>query len=402
VTEAVKLRIADCGLRIYGTHFGDSIRNPKSEIRNSRPPHWFDLQLFAAEDEGRTEEATSKRISKARGEGQVAKSQELSQVIGLYVGTLILMLILPRIVGYEMNHMRYILENLSTLNLSRASLQMHFVQIGIHLIAVIWPLALAEIVVSVGTSMAQVGWLFTWQPLQPKWNKIFPDPKKLIDRLLIGKTMAFNLAKSVVKIGVIGWIAWTVLSKHMGAIMGTWGMQPFQSTEFFIAIAYEMVWKICLFLAVVAAADYLFNRHQWQDSLKMKKEEVKDEARQSEGDPMVKQAQRKRMMQMARRRMMKEIPTADVVITNPTHFAVAIKYDQATMTAPRVIAKGEGFIALKIRQIAEQHGIPCVENKPLAQALYKGVEIGSEVPPQFYQAIAEVLAHVYRIRKKAS
>ena len=180
-----------------------------------------------------------------------------------------------------------------------------------------------------------------------------------------------------------------------------WQMQPYVILNLIVSISWELIWKICLFLLLIASADYGFNRYQWKDSLKMKKEEVKDEAKQAEGDPIIKRAQRQKMIQVARRRMMREIPTADVVITNPTHYAIALKYDQSVMTAPRCIGKGEGFIALKIRQIAEEHGVPIVENKPLAQALFRGVEIGEEVPPQFYSAVAEVLAYVYRTNKHA-
>ncbi|MEK8022573.1 MAG: flagellar biosynthesis protein FlhB [Candidatus Hydrogenedentota bacterium] len=363
---------------------------------------WFDLQLFASEDEGRTEDPTGKRISKAHGEGQFARSPEIGQVLGLVVGAIVIMIILPRFVGYQVRHLKYFLGNLSTLELSQESLIIHFYEIMIHFAAVLWPIALAEIIVTTGASLAQTGFHFSWTPLQPKWNKIFPNPSKLIDRLVIGKTMLFNLVKSTAKVAFIGWIAYGVISDYLPQLLTTWSMQPYPIIRLIVEVSFELVKRICFFLAVIAAADYAFNHWQWKDSLKMKKEEVKDESKQSEGDPQVKQAQRKRMMMMARRRMMREIPTADVVITNPTHYSVAVKYDQSMMVAPRVIAKGEGFIALKIRQIAQEHGIPLYENKPLAQALYKGVEIGDEVPPQFYQAIAEVLAYVYRQKKKTA
>jgi flagellar biosynthetic protein FlhB len=362
----------------------------------------WNLQLFAAEDEGRTEDPTGKKISKARGEGQVVKSAEITTALSLLFSSAMIVLFLPYIVGYQMRHLRYFFENLATLELTQESLQVHLLQTSFHVLAVLWPIILTVVIVAIGSNVAQFGWLFTWKPLHPKWNKIFPNPKKLIDRLLIGKTMAFNLFKSLMKLIAISIIAWSVLEQRLVELMALWKMAPYSITELVVDLCFELIWKIFLFLAVIAAIDYAFNRHQWKDSLKMAKHEVKDEAKQAEGDPIIKQAQRRRMMEMFRRRMMREIPTADVVITNPTHISIAIKYDQAMMIAPRVVAKGEGNLAFKIREVAKLHGIPLYENKPLAQAMYKAVEIGQEVPPQFYQAVAEVLAYVYRLKKKAS
>ncbi len=375
---------------------------PVSDLRAVAGARWFDLQLFAAEDEGRTEDATGKRISKARGDGQVAKSAELTQAAALFFGILTLTLMLPKFVGHELHLMKFWLQNVGTMELTQESLRTHFLHIYVHVAMAIWPIALVEMIVAIVGNIAQVGWLFTWKPLQPQWTKIFPNPKRLIDRLLIGKTVAFNFAKSVLKILFIGWLAGGILIDSLPSLRMSWNMQPYPFVRLVGEIAWEMTWKICMFLMVIAAADYFFNRHMWKDSLKMKREEVKDEQKQAEGDPQIKQAQRKRMIQSMRRRMMKEVPTADVVITNPTHYAIAIKYDQATMTAPTCVAKGEGHIALKIRQLAEEHGVPTYENKPLAQALYKAVEIGDEVPPEFYTAVAEVLAFVYRQKKMAA
>lgn len=367
-----------------------------------RSPHWFDLQLFAAEDEGRTEDPTGKRISKARGEGQVAKSAEIPQALSLLVAGVIAVVCLPRIVGYEMHELRYWLENCGTMELSENSLHVHVKQVGLHLVALMWPIVLAEMVAGVGGHVAQVGWLFTWEPLRPKWNKLIPNPAKLIGRLIIGKAMLINLAKSLLKLLGVGGIAWYVIDSHLPQLLTLWCVQPYQTVEFLVDVVFEIIWKSCFLLAAVAALDYWYNHYEWKDALKMTKQEVKDEWKQAEGSPEVKKAQRKRMMEAARRRMMREIPTADVVITNPTHFAVAIKYDQSVSSAPRVVAKGEGFVAQKIKEIANEHGVPIVENKPLAQALYKGVEVGEEIPAEFYRAVAEILAMVYKTRRKSA
>ncbi|RMH58454.1 MAG: flagellar biosynthesis protein FlhB [Candidatus Hydrogenedentota bacterium] len=386
------------GLLVRGRESGEG----RGKYRAAAGRLYFDLQMFAAEDEGRTEDPTNKKISKAREQGQVAKSQEVNQIVTLFMGCLIGFLVFPRVVMKEVDHLRYFFENLGTLELTDGSLRTLILENILHLLNVIWPVILVQVIVAIGINVLQVGWLFTWNPLKPKLNKIFPQPKKLIDRLVIGKTVLFNLFKSFLKVVGCGFIAYLVLKKNLPQLLTLWKLMPYPVTATILKIAFELLWKISVLLGILALADYAYSRYQWKDSLKMTKQEVKDERRQSEGDPEIKKAQRRRMMEVVRRRMMREIPTADVVITNPTHYAVAIKYDNATMQAPTVVAKGEGFLAIKIRQIAEENGVPVVENKPLAQALYRGVEIGSEIPPQFYQAVAEVLAYVYRMKRKAS
>lgn len=363
--------------------------------------YFADLQMFAADDEGRTEDPTDRKIQKAREEGQVPKSQEIIHVISLYLGALVAVITLPWFIGYEVGYLRHWFGNLHSFELSQASMQGLSAELIGHILAVLWPMLLVQVFVAIGGNILQVGWVFTWQTLQPKWNKIIPTPSKLFDRLVFGKTVFFNLAKSVMKLVGVVTIAWFVFEAKLPLLLAMWKMEPYTTIDLVVDLAYELTWKICLFLAILSFADYSFNRHQWKESLKMRISEVKDERKQAEGDPEVKRAQRRRMMEVARRRMMKEIPTADVIITNPTHYAVAVKYDAGMMTAPKVVAKGEGFIALRIREIAAEHGVPLYENKPLAQALFRGVEIGSEIPPQFYGAVAEVLAYVYRLKKKA-
>lgn len=361
----------------------------------------FDLQLFAAEDEGRTEDPTSKKISKARSEGQVPKSQELVQVINLFLSFLVIFLIFPRIIGYEMRHVTYYLQNLSTLEFSHASIRVLILHNTIHILAIIWPIALVSMIASIGGNIAQVGWLFTLKPMQPKWSKIFPQPQKLVGKFIMGKEVLFNLLKSGAKLVGAITIAWSVISDDLALFGAFWKMTPFTAVETTMGIAFELVWKICLMLLILAALDYWYQRHQWKQNIMMKKEEVKDEHRQSEGDPEVKKAQRRKMMEVARRRMMREIPTADVVITNPTHYSIAVKYDPVVGDAPFIVAKGKGYLALKIRMIAEENGVPLYENKILARALYAEVEVGAAVPREFFRAVAEVLAYVMKQRKKA-
>lgn len=364
-------------------------------------PRWFDLQTFArAEDEGRTEEPTQKKIGKARGKGQVAKSVEIGQALTLLFGFLLVWATSRSILGGQARYMRYVLGRLDALDVSQASVRLRYIEAGSVVLAAIVPLLLLVVVVQVVANVAQFGFVFSWEPLRPNLSKLLPNPSKLIGRLLpFGRAFFFNFAKSLFKVAVIGFLGWTVLSDSIPAFASMALMPPLASATGTLEIAVGIVLRASFILLLIAAADYLFQRHEWREGLMMRKEEVKDERKQAEGDPEVKRQQRRRMMETARRRMLREVPRADVVITNPTHYAVALKYESLTMRAPTVVAKGEGFLALRIRRLAEESDVPVVENKPLAQALYKTVEIGREVPAEFYGAIAEVLAYVYRRKR---
>ncbi|MBL4889933.1 MAG: flagellar biosynthesis protein FlhB [Candidatus Lindowbacteria bacterium] len=364
--------------------------------QNQEIPYFKDLQMFAAEDEGRTEDPTDKRIEKAREEGQVPRSVEINQVIALFLGFLVIMVMLPKFIGYEMVEVTYFLGNLSTLEFSHAATAGLAFKVTTHMFLLTWPIMATQLFVAIFGNVAQVGFMFSWQTIQPKFNKFWPSFSKVIDKLLIGKTMIFNLAKSLLKlIGVI-WIAYYVMSDSIPKLLSTWQMGTFNILDLIVKIAYELTWKICLWLIVLAAGDYVYNRYQWKQSIMMKKEEVKDERKQADGDPEVKRAQRKRMMEASRKRMMRELPSADVVITNPTHYAVAIRYDQSKEGSPRVLAKGEGYTAIKIKERASELGIPMYENVKLARELYALVEVGEEIPQDLFGAVAEVLVWLYK------
>jgi flagellar biosynthetic protein FlhB len=177
-------------------------------------------------------------------------------------------------------------------------------------------------------------------------------------------------------------------------------LPPFDVAKMIWGILYQVTLKICIFLLILAIMDYIYQRWQYNKSLRMSKKEIRDEYKQTEGNPLIKNKIRQRQHQIAARRMMQDVPKADVVITNPTHLAIALRYDPATMAAPMVVAKGEGFIAEKIKEIAITNGVALVENRPLAQSLFKTVDIGEAVPDKLYQAVAEVLAFVYRLKRK--
>lgn len=369
-----------------------------------RPATWFDLQTFArAEDEGRTEEPTGRKISKARGKGQVAKSPEIGHALSLLVGFLLVWMLSNYILGGQARYMTYVLGRLDSLEISQAALRVRYLEASGIFLAATLPFLVVVSFVYVAAYVAQFGFLFSWEPLRPNLSKLIPNPSALIGKLLpFGRPFYFNFAKSLAKLVVVGWIGWATIADSLAAIGAMALSSPLAAATGTLEIALKIVVKVSIFLLFVSALDYWFQRHEWKEGLKMRKEEVKDERKQSEGDPEVKRVQRRRMVEAAKRRMLKEVPRADVVITNPTHYAVALRYDQATMKAPTVVAKGEGLVALRIRQVAEEAGVPVVENKPLAQALYKSVEVGQEIPPELYQSVAEVLAYVYRQRRAAA
>jgi flagellar biosynthetic protein FlhB len=262
------------------------------------------------------------------------------------------------------------------------------------------PIGIFVLLGGVAAHLLQTGWLFTTETLKLRFDKL--NPIAGFKRIFSPKSL-IQLLKAVFKLSIVAWV-----------IIGTYRNQALPLAELSLLapslqtaakiwrIIFNMIIRICLILLVLAILDYMYQRFEYRRSLRMTKQEVKEEHKQAEGDPLIKSKIRQRQRQMAMRRMMQQVPKADVVITNPTHLAIALLYDENKMTAPQVLAKGEGFIANKIKELAKEHRIPVVENKPLARMIYKTVEIGDFIPSNLYQAVAEVLAFVYNLRKKHS
>lgn len=246
-------------------------------------------------------------------------------------------------------------------------------------------------------SYAQVGFLFTVEPMAFKFERI--NPVEGFKRLFSIRSFV-EAMKSVAKILVIGYAAYSVYKSEFTRFPYLIDMDIRSSLAYLGQLILRLAFKVALYLIILAVIDYLYQRWQHNKSLKMEKQEVKDEFKQQEGDPQIRSKIKQKQREVSMRRMMQELPKADVVITNPTHFAVALKYDAAVMSAPTVIAKGQDRIALKIKELATEHNITIVENKPLAQALYKTTEIGDIIPADLYQAAAEVLAFVYKLKGK--
>ncbi len=261
------------------------------------------------------------------------------------------------------------------------------------------PLVLLIGVAGTASNLLQVGFVMSLDPIKPNLGKLNPLEGS---KRLFSKNGLIELLKATIKISIITWISWGTLSGEFGRLTPLMGSGLSQILPAIGGAVSRLALRITLSLFLVAIADYGWQRFQFEESLRMTKEEVKDEAKQSEGDPRMKARLRAMQRSLGRRRMMQEVPRADVVITNPTHFAIALKYESGRNEAPVVLAKGQNLIAQRIKEIAREHGIPMVEDRPLAQALFKSAEIGQEIPMQFYEAIAEVLAFVYRLRARRS
>ena len=361
----------------------------------------YNLQFFAKDGNGgeKTEEATPKKLKDAREEGQVAKSQDLIvafSLMGLFV-------ILKVMVGYfgtsfmetykESYHMiSNVLANPFTNNTARGLVNYGLLKV----LMITAPVYIVAFVIAFVTNIIQVKWAPTMKPLMPKFSKLNPISGF---KRIFSMDKVMELIKSVAKIGIISYIVYGALKDQWGLLRSLYDVSLITAIQMVGNIVIDLGIKISLFFLVIAVADFMYQKYKFKEDMKMTKQEVKDEFKQSEGDPHIKGKIRQKMREVSQRRMMQSIPEADVVITNPTHLAVAVKYDRESSSgAPIVIAKGADYLAEKIKTSAREHDIEIVENKPLARMLYYNVEIGMEIPPELYQMVAEVLAYVYRLK----
>ncbi len=261
----------------------------------------------------------------------------------------------------------------------------------------ILPIMLVAVVAGIGANYLQFGLLFTTETLKFDLKKI--DPIKGIKRILSVRAI-INLIKSLLKVAFIGTVTTAVIWMNLDKVLSLTFHSPWETLTTVAYLTGIMGIAASLMLIFIALLDFLYEKFEYEKQLKMSKQDIKDEYKNSEGDPLIKSKIKQRQREMAMRRMMQEIPSADVVITNPTHYAIALKYDDESMDAPRVVAKGTDFVAQKIKMVAKENDVIMVENRPLARAMYDQVEIGETVPEEFFKAVAEVLAYVYRIKRK--
>ena len=368
------------------------ISQSPSELYDSR--FVFDLQLFADDGGGeKTEEPTAKKKSDARNKGQVAKSQELNAAFILFIGFWTMKVLGAYTYREIAAYATYIFGNLNT-TVDTETVMRLFLGIITMLLKTSFPIMLAIMVIGLAINLVQVGWNFTTEPLGFDLNKL--NPINGFGRI-ISKRSFVELLKSLFKILIIGLFLYENLKDEILQMPKLIYLDLSMSMVQIADIIFMMAFKICAIFFVLAILDYMYQKWEHNEQLKMTKQEVKEEFKLMEGDPQIKGKIKQKQREMAMARMMQEVPKADVIVTNPTHFAVALRYSDG-MRAPEVIAKGQDLVALKIKEVAREAGVVIVENKPLARALFAAVEIGGTVPPELYKAVAEVLAYVYHLK----
>jgi len=345
--------------------------------------------------EEKTEEPTPKKRQEVKEKGEVAKSKELPSVTVLLAALISLSLF----GSFMYNHIQIIMKGAFSFpdihNFEIPELLKFAQNIIGRFIILLSPLFAAIFITAILSNIMQVGFIVSGESITPKLSKI--DPIKGFGRLF-SKQSFMELIKSLLKLTIVGGIAFLTIKGEMKnfALLGE--MEINSIFIYILKIFFKIFIRCSLAMIILVIIDYAFQKWEFENRIKMTKQEVKDEFKKSEGDPLIKSRIRSIQMEMARKRMMRNVPEADVVITNPTHLAIALKYDSSTMNAPKVVAKGSRKIAQKIKDVALEHEIPILENKELARNLYPLVEVDQEIPPAFYQTVAEVLAYIYRLK----
>jgi flagellar biosynthetic protein FlhB len=354
----------------------------------------IDLQWFAAEDEGRTEEPTEYKIQKAREEGRVAKSQEFVGALALLLPALAIFFLAPSMLRTCVEMLRFYFLRAAELDPLRDRIVARaFFE---YLARLALPVVAAAVAAAIFSNLAQTGFLFTTKPLVPDFSRVVPRLGRYFQKTLFSLEGLFNIGKSVVKMGIIGAVAFLLIRGEISRLANLQTANLWTGFTTVASLAIRMLLISAALLLLLSIPDMLFQRWQYRESLKMSRQEVKEERKMYEGDPLIKSRLRQRMRELLSRNIAVTVPQADVVITNPTHYAVALEY-RAGMEGPMVSAKGEDDLALRIRRIALEHEVPVVENRPLARALYADADLGEIIPEAYYQAVADVLAYVYRL-----
>ncbi len=350
---------------------------------------------MADNDQEKTEQATPKRARESREEGQVIHSKEVSSALAL-LGAIVAFYATGSWMVHRMaGLMQRYFSGLDSISLGVDSLQTLILNVMADFALIVSPVVLATLILGVAASVFQVGFTISTKSLFPKFSKLNPIQG-------IGKLFSFrssvDVIKALGKILVLGGLAYSLIKGEVNVLPLLIQMDVMDIWAFIGRVSLRILLYTFLAMAVIAGLDYLFQWWQHQKDLRMTKQEVKEESRQTEGDPKIKSRIRSIQIEMSRRRMMDGVPGATVIITNPTHLAIALKYDSKNMQAPKVVAKGAGYIAEKIKEIARSNHIPVVENKPLARTLFKAVDVGADIPFEMYKTVAEILAYVYRLK----
>lgn len=348
----------------------------------------------------KTEDASAKRITDTQEKGNFAQSREISSAFILLASIIAFSFAGRHATDTVLQTWYVLLTRLGTFHLDANELFLLVKWSMFKFMIITAPILLTIMVAGVIANVIQIGGLqFSLHPLSPKFNKL--NPLKGFARIF-SKNSVVELFKSLSKIAIVSIVAYQTIKGHWGEIPTLMGFGVAQTLSFMGGVMIEIMVKVLLIMIILAALDFAFQKYTYLVNLRMTKQEVKDERKDMEGNPQIKQRIRTAQVEMTRRRMMAAVPDADVIVTNPTHFSIAIKYDVENYAAPLVVAKGQNEIALRIREIAKENNVPLVEDKPLAHTLYKTVEIGQIIPASLYKAVAEILAYVFKLKGKTS
>ncbi|MDR1669707.1 MAG: flagellar biosynthesis protein FlhB [Oscillospiraceae bacterium] len=345
----------------------------------------------------KTEKATPKKREDARKKGQVLKSAEINTAV-LTISMFVIIFVMGGWISDGAGALlKSFIGRIGDVGAppTAADASAAFVQALWQLIWLLLPVLIVALVMGILVNVAQIGFLFTGETIKPKLSKI--NPLQGFKRIFSMRSVV-EMLKAVLKITLMSVIVYQEFSKHFGSFAGMMRLTPGQSAANIISMAMGVAIKACAVLIGIGLADLLYQWWEYERNLKMSREEIKQEIKQLEGDPLIRGKRKEKQRQMSMMRMMRAIPQADVVITNPTHYAVAVQYNEKVTDAPVVLAKGKDRVALKMREVAAQHRVEIVENKPVAQALYVSCEIGHKIPPELFAAVAEILAYVYKKR----
>ena len=356
------------------------------------------IQWFGAEDEGRTEEPTEHKIQKAREEGKVAKSAEFTSALIMLFGMVTIGILSTYLFNNTIDMLYYFFSNAAeidiTTNLNVLPLfYKYFLRLTVPVISVVF-------IAAVMGNLLQVGFMFTVKTITPDFSKIIPKFGKFFKKALFSKEAMFNLGKSIFKVVLIAFLVYTNITAELPKLFKLFTKPFLVGFNLVITIAFRVVIETAVILLIFSIFDYIFQKRLHMESLKMTKQEIKEERKTFETDPLIKSRMKERMREILKKNMMQAVPEADVVITNPTHYAIAMEWDKLKMPAPVIVAKGMNKIALKIKEIALESSVPVIENKPLARALYSEVEIGEIIPEKYYEVMATILANIYKLNEK--
>ena len=351
-----------------------------------------------ADDDGKTEEPTQRRLERAHQEGDVGQSQEVKTAAVLTAGLIMMWFVAPLVTPRIMQDMTSLISQSYEIHVDgTAELEHLFFDIMLRIGILMTPPLSLLLIFGLASSVGQTGWIFTMEKIAPDFSKL--NPMNGLSRMF-GMQGMVELVKNILKLGILSGVAYAVLKPRIFDLLSLPQLSVGMTMVYVHGLIVRLLFAIVMVVIIMAFADWFYQKWSFTRRLRMSKQEIKDENRQTEGDPMIKARIRNLRVQRARQRMMASVPKADVVVTNPTHYACALKYDMETMNAPMLVAKGADLVAARIRQVAGEHEVPIVENAPLARALYATVEIDREIPPEHYKAVAEVISYVFKLKGK--